>query len=268
MRDLVKLDTLRQVGSASTPDLRLNSTISSVSSSSENQINEDPVTSSSSIDQFEDTKDEEDLSMNSIISLPSSTIYASEFPCYHHLMKAISKSHKRSLQLWNGDEEESILKNGFLISLTKQAAKGKGHGSHWSDGHMQLYKDLAKWRLDASKREFVSASEICNLDFLVYVAYKMPISRNEMRRWSFRLPAVLADERPYCDELCELVTSSEVFRSQGHPTLPLDVIFYSDEDTDTSEMRRERRRTLYKLLIATAIVGTIFLTVTKRAGRG
>mmetsp|Transcript_29854 Transcript_29854/g.63322 ORF Transcript_29854/g.63322 Transcript_29854/m.63322 type:complete len:758 (-) Transcript_29854:1594-3867(-) len=289
MRDLAKLDMLGSgeddsgFESASTPtsngetpllqpiDSQLDSTASSTASSfSENEFHNTAV--NNTLGQLKEASSTEVDSSDS--QLPSastkSIIHASEFPCYHHLMKAISTSQKRCLKLWTGDEEEPILRNASLLSMIKQAANGKGHGKHWSDAHMQLYVQLAKWRVGTARTEFHSVPEVCSLDLLVHVAYKLPKNRSEMRRYSHVLPALLEDKTlPYCEELCELVTSSDVFQRQQHPPLSetrsMDVVLYSDDCA--SENNQERQKHLFKLLVASTAIAVIAIAMTRARRR-
>ncbi|KAL7532068.1 hypothetical protein ACHAXR_005336 [Thalassiosira sp. AJA248-18] len=268
---------------------RLDSTTSSsVSSFSENEFNT-TATSGNSLNQFKDVEGDVvesklmklgncagDVIVDSVDSqgepsLPSSSIKsiitASEFPCYHHLMKAISISQKRCLKLWTGEDDEPILKNRALLTMIKHAANEKGHGKHWSDGNMQLYKQLTEWRVNVAQQELNSVSGVCSLDFLVHVAYKLTKNRCEMRRYSYVLPVLLEDESlPYCDELCELVTSSDVFQRQGQRMDVMDVVFYSN-DEDNCEKKQERQKQLFKLLFASTVIGVTFLAITRSRRR-
>ena len=140
MRDLVKMDLLRSNGyirvdsceeeedsgidlasEQETPsdsfDMRVDSTIGSMESS----FSEDIVMTSSShsLEQSECISDEmkESLLPTGNVASSKSIIFASELPCYHRLMKAISISQKRCLKLWFGGEEEPLINLPFLPSL-------------------------------------------------------------------------------------------------------------------------------------------------------
>mmetsp|Transcript_8854 Transcript_8854/g.21500 ORF Transcript_8854/g.21500 Transcript_8854/m.21500 type:complete len:805 (+) Transcript_8854:84-2498(+) len=312
MRDLAKLDMLRsgglrrfssgledgssfsstlaKNGNGEAPVLRpvysqLESTVSSATSSfSEYEVN--TASSKKSLEQFKDDGESSDDvvkdSVDPSLALSSSkpTIQASEFPCYHHLMKAISMSQKRCLKLWTGDEDEIILKNPTLLSMIKQAATQRGHGKHWSDAHTKLYERLAYWRVDTARKEFNSVSEVCSLDFLVNVAFKLPKNRVEMRRYSYRLPALLDDENlPYCNELCGLVTSSALFQNKQNASL-FDVVFYSDYCAGDIAKEQvvglngkvhtvgiERKRQLYRLLVVSTSIAVIAIVMSKARKR-
>lgn len=248
-------------------DLRVNSTITDATSSfSENEF----IDGTNHVDQSESV--DEDI-IESASSLPSSSpisiIHASEFPCYHHLMKAISLSQKRCLMLWSGDVVEPILRNPFLLSMIKQAANQKGHGKYWSDVHMQLYVKLVEWRVDTARREFNTVDDVCSLGFLVFVAYKVPTSRCAMRRYSYVLPAILQDDSvPYCKELFEIVMHSDAVQRRQHPPLSelksIDVCHYSDHSV--SEKSHERRQ-LIQVLIASAVFVAFSVAITRARRR-
>ncbi|KAL7432403.1 hypothetical protein ACHAXH_007694 [Discostella pseudostelligera] len=235
------------------------------SASSFNEDSDVPA-ANHSLKQFESVDDAGKLLPATENSPPSKTnILASELPCYHYLMKSISISQKRCLKLWSGDEEEPILQNQSFISMMKQAASGTGHGKHWSDEHMQLYRQLAEWRVTIAQREFSSAPELCTLDFLVYVAYKTPKSRSEMRRYSYVLPKFLEVETlPYFKELRDMVMSSDAFhRRQSHslPETMDDVVYYSKRSACENDVRQQF---LVKLLLSSAVVGVIAVAMRAR----
>lgn len=103
-----------------------------------------------------------------------------------------------------------------------------------------------------------------------------------MRRYGYFLPALLEDDNlPYCEELCNLVICSEVFHDQSYPPLSemtrCDIVFYSEDGKKTPNSNGEKidrdcrqdsfRRTAYKLLVASALVGAVALVVTKHRRR-
>lgn len=178
-----------------------------------------------------------------------------------HLMNAVSLSQKRCLNLWK-DEDEPILRNHSLVKVMKNAALKKGHGKYWTDAHLQLYKRLAEWRKNVAYEEGMHPSELCSLDFLVHVAYKLPTTKLEMRRYGYILPSLFEDEAmPYCKQLCSLVAGSEVFREQGLPplseTAKCEVIFYTGKESSRNFRPETFHRNVVKLLVATAAVGVL-----------
>lgn len=206
----------------------------------------------------------------SALSPSSSTtiIHSSEFSCYHHLMSAISLSQKRCLKLWSGNEvaHEPILRNPTLLSMIKDAANQKGHGKYWTDVHVQLYRKLVNWRKDVAQRELCTGADICSLDLLVFASYKMPLTAGHLRRFAYILPELLRDDTlPYCDEVCELVTTTR----QQHPPVSemtsLAVVHYSDVVFDC-ESHSKRQKNVH-LLVGSALVGAIIIAMTRARNR-
>lgn len=281
MRDLVKLDVLGRDNSdvdsvlAKTSKGGTHAMISNDSQLSSSFITENKSTATTNLispDQFKDYEEFVKQQSGTDIFVTSASlycselplrtkIYASEFPCHHHLMQAISISQKRCLKLWTGqDEEESMMKNSSLLFVMKQATNQKGHLKHWTDANMELYRRLCVWRSQCACREKIHASQVCSLEFLVHMALKMPKDKWEMRRHSYFLPLLLDDDSlPHCHELCDLVTSSAAFQ-QRVPCM--DIVFYSNKDVDKS--KQGRPKLLLKVLITSAVVGVILLAVTRR----
>ncbi|KAL7482301.1 hypothetical protein ACHAW6_007972 [Cyclotella cf. meneghiniana] len=189
----------------------------------------------------------------------------SDLPAFHHLMQAMKISNKRCLRLWTDDNDESIAKHPALLSMIEQAGTGKGQGRFWSDAHHKLYFKLAEWRQQVAEREEVDEFDLCSLDFLVYVAYSLPRDKNEMRRFSYFLPDFLENENlPYCQELCQLVATSEAFALQKEPPLlgmeRFGVVFYKYIDP-----REKQKKTTLKILAGTALsLTTIILCMRAR----
>ena len=242
----------------------MESTMSTTTSSFSEMEGDTKITSNS--DESPEDDDNIGTSINDGKVAPTKTIiHAPEFPCYHHLMRAISTSQKRCLKLWDGDEDEPIMRNYSLLLMIQESANGKGYGRHWSDAHMALYKQLAEWRVETARREFNSVSEVCTLDFLVHVAYKLPTSRDELRRYSYVLPSMLEDDNlPYCDELCHLVTTSDVFQHQRtkNNVTSMAVIYYSNDFFDC-ESNQEQTNNLSKWAMAFVVIGVTAVVVTR-----
>lgn len=202
-----------------------------------------------------------DNNLTSVIKL----IHASELPSFYHVMKAIEISQKRCLKLWDGDEgEDDPFQHASLIQMIKQSKKNEGLGRFWSDMHQILYIQLAEWRGRVAYTEGMHVSEVCTLDFLVHVAYRLPQNRREMRRHSYFLPVLLEDKRlPYYDELREIITSSEAFlsgqSSVSSANLSHEVIFYPEP--------KSFRRVALRVLVTSAVVGVVAMAVTRSRKR-
>ncbi|KAL3827040.1 hypothetical protein ACHAXA_007547 [Cyclostephanos tholiformis] len=267
-RDLTKIDMLGvpvRIGSSLEEDSGVELASSHISNDEASVNSLDLRMDSRITDATSSFSENEFVNSSGSPSSPIPIIHASEFPCYHHLMKAISLSQKRCLMLWSDDDVEPITRNPSLLSMIKQATKQRGYGKYWSDVHMQLYKKLVEWRLDTARREFNTVDVICSLDFLIFVAYKLPTSRSAMRRYSYVLPATLQDDTvPYYNELCELVRSSDAFKRHQHPPLSdvnsIDVLYYSDKFENE---KIHDRRTIFPVLIVSAVCGAFVIAMTR-----
>ena len=291
MRDLVKMDmigsTLQKFGSSSLEDdSGMESNNTPVLQTLDSTMSSSTVTTSSTSisDDLNNSSDEQQESKDDILDeekLLVVKLLASELPCYHRLMNAISISQKRCLKLWTKDGEDEQMLNPTLITIIKEAALQKGYGKDWSDDHMQLYRDLYDWRKKTAERLAISTSEVCTLDLLVHVAYRLPTSRCELRRFSFILPSILEDvDLSYCNEMFDLVMSSEVFKLQQSITRRLDVVYYSksdskcksinrpsnDSDCKSSRSESEQKRWL-KLLLTSSVVGLAAIVAIKSRRR-
>ena len=239
-----------------TLDSTMCSTVTTSSTSMSDDLN-------NSLDEQQDSKD--DNLEEKLLPVVKSTILASELPCYHRLMNAIAISQKRCLKLWTDDGEDDQMLNSTLITIIKEAAHQKGYGKDWSDNHMQLYRDLYAWRKKTAQRLAISTSEVCTLDLLVHVAYRLPTSRCELRRFSFILPSILEDvDLSYCNEMFDLVKSSGVF--QQSTTRRLDVVYYSKSDSVCKSSRSDQKR-WPKLLLISSVVGVAVIVAIKSRRR-
>jgi hypothetical protein len=118
-----------------------------------------------------------------------------------------------------------------------------------------------------AEREELDEFDLCSLDFLVYVAYSLPLDKNELRRFSYFLPDFLENENlPYCQELCQLVATSEAFGLQKEPPLlgmdRFGVVFYKYLDP-----REKHKNTSLKILAGTALVSLTTIILCIRARR-
>ncbi|KAL9191120.1 hypothetical protein ACHAXT_000826 [Thalassiosira profunda] len=239
-------------------DLQAEAENSAEPSFSESEFN--GTASSNSLDGFNGA--ENTATAAKVSDITRTVINATELPAYEMLMKAISISQKKCLKLWTGDDEEPIMENQSLLSLIKRAAKQEGQ---WSAAQMRLYEQLAEWRGSVAQREYISASEVCSLDCLVYVAHRLPQDHWEMRRYSYALPPLLEDgSLPYCKELCKMVASSSC--SILAESKSMRVLFYSEGNASQQNETVRVQRKLMKVLITTAAAGVIILAV-KRMGR-
>jgi hypothetical protein len=268
---------------SSNAETSTNESVTESSFSREGSMSIESYSQPSSFDEFKDVMhifddgnaDEDDESADDFVDakeMPSPTkeqtriLHAMDLPSFHHLMQAMKISNKRCLSLWAGDDEEHALRHPKLLSMIEQSRTGKGLGRFWSDANHKLFIALTKWRFEVAEREGIDAYEVCSLDFLLHAAYKTPLDRHEMRRFTYFLPELLEDDRlPYCQELQELIASSDAFKLRKQ--LPLaemerfDVVFYRDP-------KRERRLAVLKILLGTAtIVGIASILMMRKIRR-
>ena len=145
--------------------------------------------------------------------------------------------------------------------MIKQSAnKENQRGAYnWTEKNTMLYTELADWRTTVAERESVDVNDVCSLDLLCWVSYKLPQHRSELRRFEYILPALLEDKGlPYFDEMKKIISSMDMARASTH------TVFYSlrkkvKEDVDTIFGRRER-----KMFIATSVLCIVALILTKR----
>jgi hypothetical protein len=302
MRDLVNLDMIggknpfdyiqRRVGTERKSDV-LSIRASSVDSSNESLTAEsslscegsssiDPYSYSepSSFDEFQDAMDSihvaqenDDGTADEFLDARETSspakqcthlLQASDLPSFHHLMQAIKISQKRCLSLWAGEDKEHILTHPALLRMIQHCRTGNGYGRFWTDAHYKLYLTLTNWRQGVAERQGIDPYEVCSLDFLVYAAYKLPLDRYEMRRFTYFLPDMLEDDSlPFYEEICELITSSEVYGLLSQPPLSemersSTVLFCEDE------RKRPRRK---KVIVGAAVVGIATILLIRKARR-
>ena len=300
MRDLVKMDMIGSknqfecahrkawdestscVSSTRTSNCETNSTSESFADSSfsyDNSTSNDPD-SSTSYDDFQDAIEsiddtpENDGSVDEFVDAKETpspvkhnhqVLQALDLASFHYLMQVVKISNKRCLSLWSGRDEEHITKHPKLLSMIQQSKTGTGYGRFWTESHHKLFIALVEWRSTVAERECIDDYGVCSLDFLVHVAYKQPLGRPEMQRFAYFLPELLEENSsPFYHELCELITSSEVFRLREHTPLSeiekFDVVFYEDE-------KKRRRKTVLIALAASTIAFSIVSFILIRGRR-
>ncbi|KAL7434803.1 hypothetical protein ACHAXM_004271 [Skeletonema potamos] len=266
MRDLLKMDIMHSVQNGFDNDSDYDST--SVSESTAWQLSSSSSrwtsTSESSFANSDHPteKNNIEMSIESIISV-------SDLPSFEKFMKVISISQKRCLKLWAGKEEgdsESILRNQSFISMIKQSANNEKHHDayNWTEKNTKLYKELAHWRKTVAERESVDVNDVCSLDLLCWVSYKLPKSRSELRRFDYILPALIEDKSlPYFDEMKKIISSVEITGASSTKERN-NAVFYSfgkkvRDDVETIFGRNDR-----KLLIATTVLCLVAVILTGR----
>lgn len=266
MRDLLKMDMINSSNGLNNGSDNDSSNYDSTSMSE--STSEQLLSSSShwsSISESSATANSGQQTEQGNITMPTEAIISvSDLPSFEKVMKAISISQKRCLKVWAGKEEgenESILRNQSFISMIKQSANKQNHcgAYNWTDKNTKLYTELADWRTKVAERESVDVNDVCSLDLLCWVSYKIPRNRSELRRFEYILPALIDDKSlPYFDEMRKIISAMDMTQTTT------DAVFYSlsgkvEENVNTFFAKKERQ-----IFIATAVISVAAIILTKR----
>lgn len=256
MRDLIKMDMINGTSGFDK--------VSSYDSTSMSDSTEKLVSSSShwsSISESSSIANAGNSMERGNIRMPMEAIISvSDLPSFEKLMKAVSISQKRCLKVWARKEEgenESILRNQSFISMIKQSANKENLSDKcsWTDKNTKLYTQLADWRTTVAEREAIDVNDVCSLDLLCWVSYKLPSNRSELRRYEYILPAPIEDKNlPYFDEMTNII--SEMNMTQ----VTAEAVFYSIREKVKEGIGKKER----KVFIATAVLCVVALILTKR----
>lgn len=256
MRDLIKMDMINGTSGFDK--------VSSYDSTSMSDSTEKLVSSSShwsSISESSSIANAGNSMERGNIRMPMEAIISvSDLPSFEKLMKAVSISQKRCLKVWARKEEgenESILRNQSFISMIKQSANKENQSDKcsWTDNNTKLYTQLADWRTTVAEREAIDVNDVCSLDLLCWVSYKLPSNRSELRRYEYILPAPIEDKNlPYFDEMTNII--SEMNMTQ----VTAEAVFYSIREKVKEGIGKKER----KVFIATAVLCVVALILTKR----
>mmetsp|Transcript_4738 Transcript_4738/g.7202 ORF Transcript_4738/g.7202 Transcript_4738/m.7202 type:complete len:755 (+) Transcript_4738:143-2407(+) len=122
------------------------------------------------------------------------------------LMRLITTSQQRCLDLWKGKAENPYKCHALVQIMKRAATTGK---IEWTHFHMELYEQLVAWRTSVAQREGVLVDFVCSLDFLVSVANKRPTCIWSLKRIAYFLPGLLEENGTssfgYADELLSIV---------------------------------------------------------------
>jgi len=122
------------------------------------------------------------------------------------LMRAISRSQDRCLDLWTEGSEPPMQNADFQTYLIRC----KRDGNEWSSSQIRLYKSLADWRETVATERGCSAELVCPLGFLASVAYKRPTHILGLRRITLDLPGILENIGSLWDDLFLRVRRSRI----------------------------------------------------------
>jgi ribonuclease D len=118
-------------------------------------------------------------------------VSASELRYQPLLMTCISLSQERCLKLYSKDpREESFRKHDLFVSLTRESGDS---GTSVVAPSPELLQELVDWRNRWAEELECCPSFLVPLDFLIYVAWKRPLTEAGLRWISQELPSWLKD---------------------------------------------------------------------------
>jgi hypothetical protein len=138
------------------------------------------------------------------------------------LMRVITASQERCLSLWSPPKQRDAFLEKSLLDLWFYQQRVR---ADWDDSNARLYLELAEWRAGVAAELGCSEEFVADLDFLVLVAWRQPVSVWALRRVSWELPDVLADFDRHRDALLAIVRK---YRPRGGGD---GVRFYRAEET-------------------------------------
>lgn len=177
------------------------------------------------------------------------------------LMKVITHSQQRCLDLWNS-KTESPTKNDKFISVIYRAGKGE---LDWTPSHMELYDELCAWRETVAKSEEVLPGLVCALDWLVDIAVKRPPCEASLRRITYYLPPVVEDSKNVLlEEILSIVRAS--LEKNGLSTVSTVRKYTVPRDNKNNRSSRGRRLVLSLVTIAAVggVAAVVMMTLRKR----
>jgi hypothetical protein len=181
-----------------------------------------------------------------------------------NLMRVISRSQDRCLDLWTDSSEPAMKNSDFQTYLVRS----KRDGNEWSASQIRLYKRLADWRELVARERSCLAEFVCPLGFLASVAFKRPTHILGLRRISFDLPGMLENIGTLWDELFELVRRSRV--EDGLEEFESIAQFPSFTELERSFTRSQNRSfdatTTWGIVSCAAILTVIAIMYTVRPG--
>ena len=190
------------------------------------------------------------------------------------LMRVISFSQERCLDLWNSKSEPHY-RNAVFISMMQGAKKenrGKQEGnqqnqaSPLTEAQIQLYEDLVRLRAYVARRVECLPGFICSMDDLAHLAAGRPTNIEALRVINYFLPEILraandeagASGDAFLKQIFILTQKS--LKMHGIGVSPFDAAvkrFYAEEG-DSSD-NQGGWSVVWKVLLASAVCGGIFI---------
>lgn len=199
------------------------------------------VMSSASDDDGYFTAEDEEDDDHGVVRKPVAS--AKELRMQAELMRVITISQRRCLDLWT-NREENHEQNAVLMDLMKRATTEDD--VQYSVANLDLYERLVSWRKQVAKKEQCLPALICSLDLLVNISWKQPTSEADLRRIVYVLPEFLEDEsRSYLRELLDIVRMH--LSRQGIDISTNARSFEQFIESDSGDGRETKRRRLLLL---------------------
>ena len=168
------------------------------------------------------------------------------------LMKVITMSQRRCLDLWK-NQEETHEKNPVLMDLIQQSFSEVD--INYNATNLELLECMVSWRKRVSKMEQCLPALICSLDLLVNMSWKQPTSAADLRRIVYFLPVFLEDdEKNYQEELLGIVRNHVSRHGIAIPS-KLGKSYDSRLENDNDDKQQSKRRRLVYSTLTVAVVG-------------
>jgi len=188
------------------------------------------------------------------------------------LMRVISRSQDRCEDLWS-NKPESHAKNSDYLALRKRCQNGDLPA--WTSSQSELYDKLARWRNFIASQEECLTGFACPTELLIFIAYKRPTTKLQLKRLSYKLPPLLDDpSKGYANEMYAMAQESLVAdgmsRDADDEAIPVyrpkrqstsrSAIFEGEDGNNKSTKRNDNEWMIgATLLAATITVATVVI---------
>jgi len=117
----------------------------------------------------------------------------------HHenLLKVLKSSQKCCTQIWTHKREIPTRCDAFRNIQRRE-------GPRWLSCQTSVFEELFKWRQKVAIAEETLPGLICSTELLVSIAYKCPVTLQELKRVSFFLPELM-EEANYLGQMLTLI---------------------------------------------------------------
>ena len=176
------------------------------------------------------------------------------------LMRVVSFSQERCLDLWSGKSEPHY-RNDTFVSLMQGATRNtrRKQRGPLTEAQVQLYEDLVRYRALAARRVECLPGFLCSLDDLAFIAWGRPTSIEALRLISYFLPESLQCTNDMTSHLEQMfLLTKESLKAEGLEVSLFDGAVRRYYATKMESKRiHERWSFLGKALIASAMGGIV-----------